>query len=413
MSLSRHISFGVLRYHIPMRKHNFLPGLCTALALGEAGGALTPTCADLWPAVAVAAVFVLLFGYGLAVRGWRLVFVALLGLCLFYRASVAQEHLYREKPWLRHARRHQQAEPYDAGSPLTRLRKDFSRRLGLGLEHAPALASLNRAILLGERANLPRTTRLTFVNAGTIHVFAISGLHVMIVAWLIVYLLLLARLPLRLAGLVSLPVLWGYVVVIGLPPSAVRAALMASFYFLAPLFWRKPDSLVAWELTFLCVHLVRPAHIANVGSVLSFTVMFAILLTVRTVRGILPRRLQHLVVAGAAWAAGVPIAAHVFGRVTPGGLLANLALIPAATVTVVSGALGLLASFVSEKLAAHLNNGAALFTNLMVGISRLVASLPGANFETRPWSFLECALWYAALLAIPLAFNHWRSRRAF
>jgi len=396
-----------------MHKKQPLLALCAALGLGEAVGALTPICSDMWPAVALVLVFVVLFGYGLAARGWALVGVALLGLCLFYRSSVAQERLYREKPWLRNARRHQSSPIENASTPLYGMRRDLSRRLGLGLSHDRELAGLNRAILLGERANLPFTTRRTFVDAGTIHVFAISGLHVMIVAWVIVYLLLFLRLPLRLAGLVSLPVLWGYVAVIGSPPSAIRAALMASFYFLAPLFWRRPDSLVAWELTFLSVHLVRPANIANVGSLLSFTVMFAILLTARAVRDILPRWQQNLVISFAAWAAGVPIAAHVFGRVTPGGLLANLALIPAATVTVVSGALGLVASFFSRTVAIHLNNAAALFTNAMVGISKIVAGLPGANFETRPWNYGECAAWYALMILIPLAIGIWRSRRPF
>jgi len=133
----------------------------------------------------------------------------------------------------------------------------------------------------------------------------------------------------------------------------------------------------------------------------------------RAVRDILPKGRQALVISLAAWSAGVPIAAHVFGRVTPGGLIANLALIPAATVTVVTGILGLLASFVSDTLAAHLNNASALFTGAMVGISEIVASLPGANISTRSWTLLECALWYAVIVLVPWLFQHRRSREPF
>ena len=388
------------------RKHQLIV-LCAALAFGEALGALSPACAEAWPVAAGLALLVLLFGYGLSLPGWRIVCVSLLGLVLFYRSTLAQEQLYREKPWLRHARRHQQSLDDSAPPWLAEIRRDVSRRLGLGLDHDRELVSLNRAILLGERNDLPRRTRRMFVDAGTIHVFAISGLHVMIVAWTLVYLLLVCRIPFRAAGLAALPMLWGYVVLIGMPPSAVRAALMASFYFTAPLFWRRPDMLVAWELTFLAVHAVRPENIANVGSLLSFTVMFAILFVARAFRN-RPTRVQRLAVALAAWAAGVPIAAHVFGRVTPGGLLANVALLPAAGVTVVTGVLGLVTSYASETAAAHLNNVSALFTRAMTEVSRAVAALPGANFATRPWSYAECALWYAAMFLVLAAF---KSRR--
>lgn len=397
-----------------MQRKNPLLAACAVLALGESAGHLSATCADAWPAIALVATLVLLFGYGLSLPGWKPLVLALLGLTLFYRTATAREQLYREKPWLRLARRQHQVQA--AGDVrqgrLPVLRHELSERLELGLEHNRSLAGLNRAILLGEREHLSRRTKRLFVSAGTIHVFAVSGLHVMIVAWTLVYLLLFLRVPFRVAGLVALPILWGYVAVIGAPPSSVRAALMASFYFSAPLFWRRPDALVAWELTFLTVHVVHPENIANVGSLLSFTVMFAILLTARAARN-LSSRWQGALVSLAAWGAGVPIAAHVFGRITPGGLLANLALIPAATVTVVSGVLGLLASFVSDSLAGHLNNLSALFTEAMVAVSGFVAALPGANFVTRPWTYAECAAWYATMLLLPPAAVRLFRRRPF
>ena len=106
---------------------------------------------------------------------------------------------------------------------------------------------------------------------------------------------------------------------------------------------------------------------------------------------------QTLFVTVAAWATGVPIAAHIFGRVTPGGIVGNLILIATAKVTVVSGALGVLTSYASETLAAHVNNLSALGIKLMVLVAEGVSRLPGANFETGPWSLLTCIEWYAAL----------------
>ena len=307
------------------------------------------------------------------------------------------------------------AEPSAPSSAAARrmraVRRDFSRRAALGLAHDRELVQLNRAILLGERATLSPRLKRTFVESGTIHVFAISGLHVMAVARVLMFLFQLLLVPRRFTGLATIPVLWGYVALIGSPPSAVRAAAMATLVFLAPLFYRKADGTVAWSLTFLAVYLGRPTMITNVGCALSFAVMLAIIVSCEVARDRPEGVLKGLFVAGAAWAAGVPIAAHVFGRVTPGGLLANLALIPAAGVTVYAGTVGLIASFVSESLAAHLNGLSGLFTRAMVVISDVVSRLPGANFEVIRWSVPLCAELYAVLALLLFLRSLVRRRR--
>ncbi len=294
------------------------------------------------------------------------------------------------------------------------LRHNFSRRMGIGLEHsAPDIADLNRAILLGERATLPKDIRDTFVRAGTMHVFAISGLHVMVVAQLLMVLLACCAIPVRFSGLLLVPLLWAYTYLIGMTPSAIRAAGMATIYFAAYIFMRRPNALIAWCLTFLLIHILDPLMLLNVGSELSFAVMLGILLSLRFCRHFNFGRAEGLIVTLAAWLAGTPLAAHVFGRITPGGIFANLILIPTAAVSVITSALGILASFISTTLAAHINNLAALFTRAMVAISWSVSHTPGSNFETTKWTPTTCLIYYALFLAIPalLIFLRRRHRR--
>ena len=378
-----------------------------ALAAGEGVASFLPGCAEAWPVVAIALALTALFGWGLGIAGLRYAVLFLLGVVWFLMASVGSERTYRERPWLRNARRRApQQEMANA------VRRDFSRRIGIGLEHDRSVANLNRAILLGERDRLSRDTRDVFVASGTMHVFAISGLHVMMVAKVLVTLLACCFVPYRWVGLAAVPLLWGYVMTIGSPPSAVRAATMATFYCLAPVFWRRSNGVVAWSLTFFVVYLISPRMITDVGCALSFAVMLAIVLTGRQTRDLPEGVRKAFLITFAAWAAGVPIAAHVFGRVTPGGLLANIPLVFAAQYSVVSGLVGILASYVSEPLAAHLNNFSALFTKAMVGISEGVSRLPGTNFATGAWSLWQCAEWYALFALILYLIRSVRSRRA-
>lgn len=448
--------------------------LSAALALGEALGLSAGGAAALWPLAALACAAVILLGAGFSVRGWPAVATALLGLAVAasaeevrrgvlesaslangllavdvkvgagaepgsfpaefagvpLRVSVAREILdgappprpgerWRVSGWLerkplsdrsrrvlwvvgRAASARRLAAPSAPDRVLARARREASRRIGIGLGRAPEIAQLHRALLLGERGCLSPKLRQAFADAGTIHVFAVSGLHVGTVALTVFALLVLCGVPLRWTGLFVVPAVWGYALLIGAPTSAVRAAAMASLAALGPVFLRRADLLVSWALVFLAVHLAHPAALADVGSLLSFTVMLAIAVWARFFgRG----------VTFAAWAAGVPIVAHVFGVFTPAGLFANLLLLPAAGVTVAAGTLGVLASFVSEALAAHVNGAAALFTRLMAGLSETVASVPGASVEIVPWTRGQCAAWYLALaLAVGLAV-HVRERR--
>ena len=310
------------------------------------------------------------------------------------------------------ARRIAPAPTHSLRGTFSALRHNFSRRMGIGLEHsAPDIANLNRAILLGERATLPKDIRDTFIRAGTMHVFAISGLHVMVVAQLLMVLLACCAIPVRFSGLLLVPLLWAYTYLIGMTPSAIRAASMASIYFAAYIFMRRPNALIAWCLTFLIIHFFDPLLLLNVGSELSFAVMLGILLSLRFCRHFNFGRAESLIVTFAAWLAGTPLAAHVFGRITPGGILANLILIPTAAVSVITSALGILTSFISTTLAAHINNAAALFTRAMVAISWSVSHTPGSNFETTKWTFSTCLIYYTLFLALPALLLYLRRHR--
>ncbi len=281
---------------------------------------------------------------------------------------------------------------------LAALRSDLSRRMGIGLPRDCVAADLNRAILLGERARMRRADRDAFAAAGTIHVFAISGLHVMLVAHAFAFVLALAGCSFRFRGVVLIPALWVYVAMTGASPSAVRAASMASLFFAAPIFWRRPDALVSWSLTFLVVYGSDPMKLFDTGCALSFAVMLGLFFWGRfvaeRVRG---RFAASLVMTFAAWAVGTPIAAHAFGRVTPGGIAANLLLLPAAGASVKAGIAGIVASFVSDRLAAHVNNFAALLAGTMADVSRLVAAFPWSHLAGEPWPLHVCLEWYLAL----------------
>lgn len=297
------------------------------------------------------------------------------------------------------AERVSKAHESSMSARLGRLREALSCNIGYGLFHDPFAADLDRAIVLGERTNLSQETRRMFVDAGTVHVFAISGLHVGIVAWIVVYLLMsVCCFPLRWVAVPLTPILVAYVLMIGAPPSAVRATVMSVAYFAAPMFFRRPDTLVAWSVTFVFFHVLNPAMLMTVGSQLSFAVMLGIVLYLRWTEAFGSNAPVSWGVSVAAWLSGVAIVARVFERITLGGLFANVAMIPLASFAVVFGFMGAVTGFVSPWLGAHFNNAAALTIEAMAGISWVTTRIPFANLVVRPWSWWMCVGWYVAVV---------------
>ena len=292
------------------------------------------------------------------------------------------------------------------------IRADLSRRISLSLPRCKQQGNtLAHAILLGDRSGISKEDRLAFVDSGSIHVFAISGLHVMAIAHILRIAFSAMLIPMRLNAILSAAFLWFYVWLTGSAPSSVRAAVMASFSLLTLFFNRRPCHTVSWSVAFITTHAINPSLINNVSSAYSFVVMLyiSILLSLAQIRksshdGKLPgwkkRALDNLIFTIVAWAAGVPISAAVFSRIVPGGLISSIVAVPLAGAVITMQLLSIAVSFIAPIASCYLNSFVSAILSVMVGVARLVASIPWANFQIRPWGMPECLLWYAGLSLI-------------
>lgn len=300
-----------------------------------------------------------------------------------------------------------------------------------GLKWCPQIASLNQAMLLGMSSIIPHEKREAFADSGTVHVFAISGLHVMLIAALANSLLLCLNIPVRARVAIAIPVLAAYVMLTGARPSAVRAALMASAWMSAGMFGRRSDSLSAWSAAAILVYAVHPASVFDAGCTLSFTVMLGLLLWIKWSTQFTPlsafilqspsakktsrldsaptcsARLRRSVdwltgmlgVSLATWIAGTPVTATLFGKISPVGILANVVMVPLAGISIILNAAGTVSSLISPVMGAFFNNLAAFSTMTMDSVSQFAASIPAGSWDTLPWRWHHFAMWYSAWVA--------------
>ncbi len=313
--------------------------------------------------------------------------------------------------------------------------------LGFGIaEKRPALAGLLRAMMLGSTHELSEEQHMLFMQSGTMHLFAISGLNIGVIASALQAILLLLRLPRWLCFAIGTAALWLFVDITGAAPSAIRAFVMAVFLQAAFVLQRPANLIAALAASAFVVLLVSPLQVFSASFLMSYGIVTALLVLglplgeAWSARWVLWRDLpkpawrwwQHAVdyawrTTSLAIAIGVATTLvslltglQFFGLLTPGALVANLVLIPAAMAVTLGGFASLLCGLLGFKLGAVLcNHASALVLWVIEWVVRQSVKLPGAFIPARfthAWvGSLALTILIAALLAGYA--TGWRPRR--
>lgn len=315
---------------------------------------------------------------------------------------------------------------------LERIRRSASATLSHGLSRMPRERDLILAMTLGLRSEVSPETLDAFRRAGTIHIFAISGLHVGVIALIIVRALSLIGVPRNYVFLPLTPLLIAYVYMTGLQPSAVRATLMVCIYFFAVFIGRRPDPLDSMAITLLGILAVEPQAIAETSLVMSFSMVAGIILFTGPITKLLlgalggrlpsllsvagseaPRRrivrfvaiymwnycLGLLAAAIGAALVSFPLTAHIFHSFIPYSLLANFFTVPLALPIMVLAGSGLFLSSILPGIEFATNFAAALMAKFLCNVSFGVANLPYASFRG-DFPLWALAAWYLALFIL-------------
>jgi len=127
-----------------------------------------------------------------------------------------------------------------------------------------------KAILLGDRSSLDSATIDHFRASGLYHLLVIAGLHVGLIAALILGLCRLLRLRRNARNLCLLLTLLAYAFVVEQRAPTLRATLMLVVFVLAELLGRDHTALNAVGIAALILLVARPAWLSESGFLLSF-----------------------------------------------------------------------------------------------------------------------------------------------
>lgn len=303
------------------------------------------------------------------------------------------------------------APPSWAAAPLLTLRGRAERNLhSLFPRHGP----LADALLLGRRETLDPLLRERYTRAGLVHLLAISGAHVGLVAGMLLLVGRAAGLPHRRVGWLAIGLIALYLLVIGAPASALRAGTMITLALLATLWQRPTQPLTAVAAAVMLILAAAPAFALDIGFQLSVAGVVGILLTLRWLE---PRlralpwssralrgALRAVAVSFGAFLATAPIVGYHFGQLAPVSLVSNLPAMPLMAVALTGVALAAVLGPVAAPLASLFADGAGLMLDALDRVAALAAAVPGGYLSVtrgQVWSWLIAAA--AAAVAVRFA----------
>src|SRR5436190_5203346 len=311
-----------------------------------------------------------------------------------------------------------------ARPPLAdRFRNWSQATLGRGLPEQDESLRLLWAMALGWTTALTDEVSEPFMRTGTMHIFAISGLHIALIAGILVSLLRVLQLPRGLCGWLVIPLIWFYTAATGWQSSAIRSTIMMSVIIVGWAIKRPSDLVNSLGAAGFVILLWDPQQLFQASFQLSFFVVLSIALLMPPIERLRQRLLQpdpflppelrprwrrwldgpvHFLTTSfatslAAWLGSLPLVAFYFPLFTPVILAANLVIVPFSSLALMCNLGSLLCGGWCPWLSELFNHSGWFWMTAMVKLSDWFAALPGAYYYVMAPTPACSTIYYALL----------------
>jgi len=289
-------------------------------------------------------------------------------------------------------------------------------------------ASLAQGIVLGIRGNIPTSVKTDFSRTGTAHLLSISGLHLGILAGILlsVGIWLFGRKRYLYIWL-ALGTIWLYALITGMHPPVIRGAIMASLFLTAELLGRQRSAITALAFAAAVMVGISPQILWDASFQLSFLAMTGLIflfpplqaLGRRVVRATLGEDRAVVSIANfitdsinvtlgailVVW----PIVAYYFGIISFVAPLATLLTLPALPGIIITGALAGGLGLIALPLAYPIAWLAWLSLSYMLLVVNGFATIPLSSIEVGAIN-VQLIWTYYLVLALALWLNSHRQQ---
>lgn len=293
------------------------------------------------------------------------------------------------------------------------------RTLALGMPGEDESLRLIWAMTLGWKTALTNEVSEPFMRTGTMHVFAISGLHIALISGMLIAVLRVLQAPRNACGWVVVPLIWFYTAATGWQSPAIRSTVMMTVIIVGWAVHRPGNLFNSLAGSALILLLWEPRQLFQASFQLSFFVVLSLALlepALKSCRERLHRRdplipeteprvwerwrgnaFQWLTASFAtslaAWLGSMPLIIYYFHLITPIGLVANLIVVPLSSLALMCNLGSLATSPWAPPVAVLFNHAGWFFMMAMDVASQWLARVPAGNFHFPDIGFIDF-LWY-------------------
>lgn len=293
------------------------------------------------------------------------------------------------------------------------LKKGLHEIINKGLNEPES--SLASAIILGYKKNIPLELQENFSKAGISHIIAISGMHISILSALVMAFLLIIGIKRNKVFWLSSLALIIYIILIGLPASAMRAGLMGFLILLAMSLGRLNkinNSIIfsAAALLFINPKLLR----GDIGFQLSFLAVLGIIyfypainyfLKIERLSKISKNFLKIFIITISAQIFATPILATNFSQISIISPISNLLILWTLPILMIAILFGIILSLALPNISLLLFIPASFILKYITTITKLLIKIPYSSIEINYLNPIFIIFYYIIIIWIIIKFN--------
>jgi competence protein ComEC len=276
------------------------------------------------------------------------------------------------------------------------------------------------AVIFGFKEDLNEDWLKAFSKTGTIHVLAVSGLHVGIIYVLMSFLLGMQKsrgTSLVVKSAVILLVLFLYALLTGFSPSVSRASIMFGTVIIGNSFNRKSSIYNSLSLACFILLLINPLNIYNVGFQFSFIAVLGIVYFKDDVRRLFPdsnyffdKVFILMSVSIAAQIATFPLGLFYFHQYPNLFMFSNLIVIPCISIVLYLGIAFIFIVQLSSSLGEVISDVIGIYIQFIADSVKSIQNIPFAFFEGVYITTTQMILLYLLIIIVSLSIKYkWKS----
>ncbi len=266
-------------------------------------------------------------------------------------------------------------------------------------------AKILDGLMLGNQRAIPDDTYDKFKITGTVHILAVSGMNVGLIAFFVFLLLKLLKVNRKICALITIILITGFMIITGAGASIIRATIMSYFILFGIIIERDVDVYSSLSAAALLILLFNPSDLFDAGFQMSFLATAGIVYFMEWANTFFPKMPEWirltLVTTLSAQIFLTPVMINTFHQLSLISVLANMVIVPlSGTISIIGYAMWLF-GLVSAAAAKIFGASIWVLVKLMMLIVDGMVLVPYAaiSIKTLPWLFT--AAYYMLFMSLP------------